>query len=111
MYSLYDEDIPTHDDLSVAMQGSITRSHVRQLQYQIKSILSFSHCQISDRLLPNDLLIIRNEGQAYEGLKSKLGGVHRRGQGVGPEAGRTSQVENLSGHGFESYSDSRTRLP
>jgi hypothetical protein len=26
-------------------------------------------------LLPNEILIIRNEGQAYEGLKNHLGGA------------------------------------
>ena len=105
--SLPDEDIPTYDDSSVAMQGPIIRSRACQLQYQVKSFLSFSHCQIPDRLLPNDLLIVRNEGQAYEGLKSKIGGVHGRGQG----AGFTSQAGSLPGHGFEFYSDSRTSPP
>jgi hypothetical protein len=28
-----DEDIPTHDDSPVAIQGPITRAHARQLQY------------------------------------------------------------------------------
>ena len=106
-----DEDIPTHDDSSVAMQGPITRSRACQLQYQVKSFISFSHCQIPDRLLPNDLLIVRNEGQAYEGLKCKLGGADGRGQAAGPEVGRTHQAGSLSGHGFESYSDSRTNPP
>ena len=93
------------------MQGPITRSRARQLQYQVKSFLSFSHCQIPDRLLPNDILIVRIEEQAYEGLKSKLGGVQGRGQGAGHEAGRTHQDGSLPRHGFESYSDSRTSPP
>ena len=106
-----DEDIPAHDDSSVAIQGPITRARARQLQYQVKSFLSASHCQFLDILLPNDILIVRNEGQAYEGLKSKLGGVLGRGQGAGPEAGRTYQAGSLPGHEFESYSDSRTCPP
>jgi hypothetical protein len=35
-----DEDIPTHDDSSIAIQGPITRAHACQLQYQVKSFLS-----------------------------------------------------------------------
>jgi hypothetical protein len=31
-----DEDIPTHDDSPVAIQGPITRALARQLQYQVK---------------------------------------------------------------------------
>ena len=30
-----DEDIPTHDDPSIAIQGPITRARARQLQYQV----------------------------------------------------------------------------
>jgi hypothetical protein len=70
-----DEDIPTHDDSPVAIQGPITRALARQLQYQVKSFLSSTPCQLQDRLLPNEILIIRNEGQAYEGLKNHLGGA------------------------------------
>jgi hypothetical protein len=36
-------------------------------------------------LLPNEILIVRNEGQAYEGLKNQLGGAQGRGQGAGQE--------------------------
>jgi hypothetical protein len=68
-----DEDIPTHDDSPVAIQGPITRACARQLQYQVKSFLSSTPCQLQDRLLPNEILIVSNEGQAYEGLKNQLG--------------------------------------
>jgi hypothetical protein len=82
-----DEDIPTHDDSPVAIQGPITRAHARQLQYQVKSFLSSTPCQLQDRLLPNEILIVSNEGQAYERLKNQLGGAQGCGQGVGPEMG------------------------
>jgi hypothetical protein len=61
-----DEGIPTHDDSPIANQGPITRARAHQLQYQVKSFLSSTPCQLQDRLLPNQILIVRNEGQAYE---------------------------------------------
>jgi hypothetical protein len=70
-----DEDVYTHDDSPVTIQGPITRAHAHQLQYQVKSFLSSTPCQLQDRLLPNEILIVRNEGQAYEGLKNHLGGA------------------------------------
>jgi hypothetical protein len=54
-----DDDIPTHDDSPVAIQGPITRARARQLQYQVKSFLSSTPCQLQDRLLPNEILIVR----------------------------------------------------
>jgi hypothetical protein len=77
------EDIPTQDDSPVALQGPITRGRAHQLQYQVKSFLSSTPCQLQDRLLPNEILIVRNDGQAYEGLKNLLGGAQGRGQGAG----------------------------
>jgi hypothetical protein len=41
-----DEDIPTHDDSPVSIQGPITRARARQLQYQVKSFLSSTPCQL-----------------------------------------------------------------
>jgi hypothetical protein len=82
-----DGDIPTHDDSSVAIQGPITRARACQLQYQVKSFLSSTPCQLQDRLLPNEILIIRNEGKTYEGLNKQLGGAKVCGQGVGQETG------------------------
>jgi hypothetical protein len=54
-------DIPTHDDSPVAIQDPITRAHAHQLQYQVKSFLNSTPCQPQDRLLPNKILIVRNE--------------------------------------------------
>jgi hypothetical protein len=82
-----DEDIPTHDDSPIAIQGPITRAHARQLQYQVKSFLSSTPCELQDILLHNEILIVRNEGQAYEGVKNQIGGTHGRGQGGGQETG------------------------
>jgi hypothetical protein len=78
-----DENIPTHGNYPIAIQGLITRAHACELQYQVKSFLSSTPCQHQDILLPNEILIVRNEGQAYEGLKNQLGGAQGRGQGAG----------------------------
>jgi hypothetical protein len=102
-----DEGIPTHDDSRIAIQGPITRARACQLQYQVESFLSSTPCQLQDRLLPNEILIVRNGGQAYEGLKNQLGGAQGHGQGAGQETGRAQQDGGLLGDGCESYSDSR----
>jgi hypothetical protein len=106
-----DEDVPTYDDSPVAIQGHITRARAHQLQCQVKSFLSSTPCQLQDRLLPNKILIVRNEGQAYEGLKKQLGGVQGCGLGAGQETGRAHQDGALLGDGSESYSDSRSSAP
>jgi hypothetical protein len=82
-----DEDIPRHDDSPIAIQGPITRACARQLHYQVKSFLSCTSCEHQDRLLPNEIIIVRNEGQAYEGLKNQLGGAQGHGQGAEKEMG------------------------
>jgi hypothetical protein len=41
-----DEDIPTHDDSPFTIQGSITRARACQLQYQVKSFLTSTPCQL-----------------------------------------------------------------
>jgi hypothetical protein len=46
--------------------------------------------------LPNEILIVRNEGQAYEGLKNQLGGAQRHGQGVGLETDENNTMEAYS---------------
>jgi hypothetical protein len=106
-----DEDIPTHHDSPVTFEGPITRAHACQLQYQVMSFLCSTPCQLQDRLLPNEILIVRNGGQAYEGLKNQLGGAQGRGQGAGPETGREQHYGGLLGDGSESYLDSKTSAP
>jgi hypothetical protein len=82
-----DEDITTHDDSPISIQGPITRVCACQLQYQVKSFLSSTPLQLQDRLLPNEIFNVRNEGQAYEGLKNQLGGAQGPRQGAGQETG------------------------
>jgi hypothetical protein len=55
------------------------------VNYNTKSFLSSTPCQLQNRLLSNEILIVRNERQAYEGLKNQLGGAQGHGQGAGQE--------------------------
>lgn len=59
-----DEDITsldTQNNPQVAMEGSVTRVQVRQLNLQVSSLLSTSLYNFQDILLPNDLIMIRNQ--------------------------------------------------
>jgi hypothetical protein len=62
-------------------------------------------------IIPSQVIIVRNEGQTYEGLKKQLGGAQGRGQGAGQETGRAQQDGDLLGDGCESFLDSRTNVP
>jgi hypothetical protein len=56
-----DEDIITSDTTipSVELQGPITRSRAQQLRRQVNSFLCSSANDLENRLLTNDLIIIR----------------------------------------------------
>jgi hypothetical protein len=58
-------------------------------------------------LLPSEIIIVWNKGQAYDGLRNNLGGSQGRGQ----EMGRAQQDGDLLGDGCESYSDSKSSAP
>jgi hypothetical protein len=59
-----DEDITTSDTTipSIQLQGPITRSRAQQLRHQVNSFLCSSANDLENRLLPNDLIVIRNQG-------------------------------------------------
>jgi translation initiation factor IF-1 len=59
-----DEDINTLATIipSVEIVGPITRSRGQQLNYQVNSFLCSSTYNIESWLLPNDLVILRNQG-------------------------------------------------
>jgi hypothetical protein len=44
------------------VQGLITRSRVQQLRRQVNSLLCSSANDLENRLLPNDLIVIKNRG-------------------------------------------------
>src|SRR5205809_6676764 len=60
------EDISTTDITipPILIQGTITRSRARQIKQQVNSFLCSSSCENENRLLPNDVLVLRNEAVA-----------------------------------------------
>jgi hypothetical protein len=59
-----DEDINTSAIIipSVEILGSITRSRAQQLNHQVNPFLCSYVYNIESRLLPNNLIILRNQG-------------------------------------------------
>jgi hypothetical protein len=49
------------------MQGPIRRSRAQQLRHQVNSFLCSSANDLENRWLPNDLIIIRNQGVDHGG--------------------------------------------
>ena len=76
----------------------------RQLNLEVSSFLSDSFHTFENRLLPNDVILIRNIGGGHEGLRG-IGGGNIDQQGHPTETGGPVQ------HDFESVSASRTSLP
>jgi hypothetical protein len=64
-----DEDINTSATIipSVDILRPITRSRAQQLNHQVNSFLCSSAYNIESRLLPNDLIILRNQGKDHGG--------------------------------------------
>ena len=86
-----DEDITpmdTNNTPLVDVQGPITRSRARQLNLQVSSFLCTYSCVFENGVLPNELIVLRNEGEDQQGHGEGLGGVEgqqgRPDQGVGP---------------------------
>jgi hypothetical protein len=64
-----DEDINTSATIipSVDILGPITRSRAQQLNHQVNSFLCSSANNIESRLLPNDLIVLRNQEKDHGG--------------------------------------------
>jgi hypothetical protein len=61
-----DEDITPshrHNDPLLDIQGPITRARVRHLNLEVSSFLSNSLYDSENRLLPNDYIVLRYEGE------------------------------------------------
>jgi hypothetical protein len=60
-----DEDITPSDahNTPLDIQGPITRARARLLNLQVSSFLSTSFYDLENRLLPNDYILIRNQGE------------------------------------------------
>ena len=73
----FDEDITPSDvptDPSTIMQGPMTRARMRQLNLEVSSFLSDPFYTFENRLLPNDVIMLRNIGENHEVLKERCEG-------------------------------------
>jgi translation initiation factor IF-1 len=63
-----DEDINTSATIipSIEILGPITRSRTQQLNHQVNSFLCSSAYNIESRLLPSDLVVLRNQDRTME---------------------------------------------
>ncbi len=52
---------------SIELQGPITRSRAQQLRCYVNSFLCSFTNDLENRLLPNDLIVIRNQGVDHGG--------------------------------------------
>jgi hypothetical protein len=101
-----DEDIKTSATITpfVEIFGSITRSQVQQLNHQVNSFLCSSAYNIESRLLPNDLIVLRNQGEDHGGqMEHQEGAAEPRRRAR--EGGEPIQFGIAE---FESNSESRT---
>ena len=102
-----DEDITSSEapaDPPTVMQGPMTRARMRQLNLEVSSFLSDPFHTFENRLLPNDVILLRNIGEGQEGLRGCGGGDD-------DQQGRPTQAEGPVQQEFESASASRTSLP
>ena len=78
-----DEDITPLDtpvDPPNNMQGPMTRARMRQLNLEVSSFLSDPFHTFENRLLPNDVILLRNIGEGYEELGERYrGGEDQQG--------------------------------
>ena len=73
-----DEDITPSDasaDPPTIMEGPMTRARMRQLNLEVSSFLSDHFHTFENRLLRNDVILLRNIGEDNEGLRGRGGGV------------------------------------
>ena len=85
-----DEDITPSDvptDPPTIMQGPMTWARKRQLNLEVSSFLSDTFHTFENRLLPNDVILLRNIGEGHERLRGSGGGDDdQQGRPTKPEA-------------------------
>jgi hypothetical protein len=97
-----DEDITLMDtnNTQVDIQGPITRARARQLNLQVISFLHNYSCAFESSMLPNNLIVLRNEGDDQQRHGKDLGGVE-------DQRGRPDQDGSPNQFDIVSVSDSR----
>jgi hypothetical protein len=101
-----DDDINTSATIipSVEILGPITRSRAQQLNHQVNSFLCSIAYNIERRLLPNNLIVLRNQGENHGGQIE-----HQEGAGESRRCAREGGEPIQFGIAeFESNSESRT---
>jgi hypothetical protein len=101
-----DEDINTSATIipSIDILGPITRSRAQQLNHQVNSFLYSFAYNIESRLLPNDLIVLRNQGEDHGG-QTEHQECAREPRRRAQEGGEPIQFRIAE---FESNSKSRT---
>jgi hypothetical protein len=95
--------------ISLCQIQPLMRSRAQQLRHQVNLFLCSSANDLENRWLPNDLIIIRNQGLDHRGHVGHQEGVgaprkHAQ-QGGGPSQFGVQETD------FESNSESRNTLP
>jgi hypothetical protein len=94
---------------SIELQGPIMRSPTQQLRRQVTSFLCSPANDLENRLLPNDLIVTRNQGVDHGEHKG-----HQEGAGEPrkhAQHGRSPSQFEIQEFDFEYNSESRTTLP
>jgi hypothetical protein len=81
----------------------MTRSRAQQLNHQVNSFLCSSTYNIESRLLPNDLIVLRNQGDDHGGQTE-----HQEGTGELRHAREGGEPIQFRIAEFESNSESKT---
>jgi hypothetical protein len=98
----------------IEMHGPIRRSWAQQLNHQEKSFLFSSANDLENKLLPNNLIVIRNQGVDHEGhvghqvvSREPRRHTHQGGDPIPP----CLQIRGILESDFESKPESKTTLP
>ena len=91
-------------DSPTIMQGPMTQTRMRQLNLEVSSFLSDPFHTFENRLLPNDVIFLRNIREGHDELGGRDGGKDDQQE-------RPTQTKGPVQHEFESASVSRTSLP
>jgi hypothetical protein len=90
----------TNNTPQVDIQGPITCARARHLNLQVISFLRNYSCAFESSMLPNDLIVLRNEGEDQQGHGKDLGGME-------DQRGRPDQDGSPNRFDFVSVSDFR----
>ena len=85
------------------MHGPMTRARIRKLNLDVISFLTDPFHSFENRLLPNDVILLRNIGEGHGKLGARSGG----GQ---DQQGRPRQAEGPVKLEFESVSTLKTSV-